>query len=132
MVMMKNNLFNSCLTEYKKCFRKMKKNATLSAYRLSYLGYFVGRYGLARSCHMKLILKIKNLIFESWFTQVLSWVLYMWIFNCLVALIFNSSYHPLVELMFGVTLVEIWKRKSNKAQQMLYSRLFFSKFSPSP
>ena len=43
----------------------MRKKATLSAYKLSYYGYFVGRYGLARSCHMNLIFKIKNSIFES-------------------------------------------------------------------
>ena len=61
---MKNNLFKTFLTKHKNCFRKMKK-ATLNAYKLPYLGYFIGRYGLPRWCHMNLISKIKNLIFES-------------------------------------------------------------------
>ena len=44
---------------------KKKKNATLSAHKLSYLGYFVGRCGLARWYHMNIIFKIKSLISES-------------------------------------------------------------------
>ena len=43
----------------------MTKNPTSSAYKLSYVDYFVGRHGLARSCYMNLIFEIENSIFAS-------------------------------------------------------------------
>ena len=100
---------NSFDTKYKKCFRKMKKkNATLSAYKLSYLRYFVGRCGLARSYDMNLIFKIKSLIFESNLDRLYAGCYIDESSNCLIELVFDpwSSNYPLVELVFGVTLAE--------------------------
>ena len=57
---------------------------------------------------MNLIFKIEKLIFESDLDRLYAECYTCESSNCLIELVFSrsSSYHPLVKLMFGVTLVE--------------------------
>ena len=78
--------------------KKKKKKSTLCGHKPSYLSYFVGRYGFARSCHMNVIFKIKNMIFDPDFDRLYAECYKFESSDCLIELIFNRriSYHPFV------------------------------------